>query len=66
MKKIPNLFYNKSECSGCSACYAICPVKAITMEPDKEGFLYPIINEEICIRCYKCMCVCGNRDNISI
>lgn len=58
MKKIPNLFEKKEQCCGCSACYAICPVKAIHMEPDEEGFLYPSINEGKCVRCYKCLEVC--------
>lgn len=31
---------------------------AITMLPDEEGFLYPVIDAEICIRCYKCIQVC--------
>lgn len=31
---------------------------AITMFPDEEGFLYPVIDASICIRCYKCVSVC--------
>lgn len=32
---------------------------AITMLPDAEGFLYPVVDAEICIRCYKCLQVCA-------
>ncbi len=28
------------------------------MQPDEEGFLYPIINEELCINCGACLEVC--------
>lgn len=31
---------------------------AITMLPDEDGFLYPVVDAEICIRCYKCISVC--------
>ena len=57
-REAPILFINKNNCCGCSACYAICPMNAITMDPDEEGFLYPTVNTEKCIRCYKCISVC--------
>ena len=49
----------KSDCCGCSACADICPVQAIKMEIDSEGFLYPFVNKERCIHCGKCDRVCG-------
>lgn len=52
------LFEKKENCCGCSACYAVCPVQAITMKPDKEGFLYPIIDKYKCIGCHQCLNVC--------
>lgn len=58
MNKIPVLYEIKSDCCGCTACYAVCPREAITMQEDEEGFLYPVINEEICIRCNQCQKVC--------
>lgn len=57
-KKIPILFVEKENCCGCTACYAICPKEAITMQPDEEGFEYPIIDECECISCYRCINVC--------
>lgn len=59
MKEIPVLFDAKENCCGCTACYAICPVRAIEMLPDEEGFLYPRINEEMCIGCHKCVTICA-------
>lgn len=55
---IPILFEREEECCGCSACFSICPVNAIDMNADKKGFLYPIIDKDICIRCQKCTTVC--------
>lgn len=57
--KQPMLFKDKQNCCGCSACYAICPVRAICMEADEEGFLYPKVNYDICISCYNCLKVCA-------
>lgn len=57
-KEIPILYKRKEECSGCTACYAICPQEAISMVGDEEGFAYPLIDIEKCIRCYKCVSVC--------
>ena len=58
MREIPTLYKKKNECCGCTACYSICPKKAISMTPDEEGFEYPIIDDELCIRCYRCIQVC--------
>ncbi len=58
-EKLPELYNNKEECCGCSACYAICPHDAIEMREDLEGFLYPVIDTAICVRCYKCVAVCS-------
>lgn len=49
----------KEDCCGCSACADACPVQAIRMEADQEGFLYPAIDEECCIHCGKCDKICG-------
>ena len=48
----------KKQCTGCAACYNICPTKSITMKEDKEGFKYPEINEGTCIKCGLCKKVC--------
>ena len=57
-RKIPVLFKEKKECCGCTACYAICSQMAISMIEDEEGFEYPQIDENKCVRCYQCINVC--------
>lgn len=57
MKKI-TLFQDKTRCCGCGACLQVCPVKAISMEEDDIGCLYPKIREDICIQCEKCVKAC--------
>ena len=47
----------KDNCCGCSACYNVCPASAISMDTDREGFLYPVINQN-CIEFKKCILVC--------
>lgn len=54
----PILFVKKEECCGCAACSDTCPMDAILMEPDEEGFDYPIIDEKKCVRCLRCIRVC--------
>lgn len=49
---------DKSLCSGCFACASRCPVKAIKMIQDKEGFFYPQIDMLKCIDCGLCDRVC--------
>lgn len=52
------LYKDKKECCGCAACKSICPQNAIKMVPDEDGFLYPQINDEICVECGSCKKVC--------
>ena len=65
MRDKPELFSKKENCCGCSAYYAICPQKAITMKADEEGFIYPIIDAERCISCYRCLKVCAFKEEQS-
>lgn len=46
------------KCSGCSACANICPKGCISMQPNSEGFLYPFVNQEICVKCRLCEKTC--------
>lgn len=49
---------DKKNCTGCHACWAVCPRKCIQMVPDEEGFLYPNIHLSQCIDCGACEKVC--------
>ena len=49
---------DKKDCCGCTACMSICPVKAITMKEDEEGFLYPVVDTEKCVNCGLCEKTC--------
>lgn len=61
-KDVPTLYENDENCCGCSACFAVCPVDAIKMQPDEAGFLFPVIDAEKCIRCYQCIKVCSFKE----
>ena len=50
---------DRSSCCGCTACKNICPKDAISMEPDKMGFLYPIVDSSKCVDCGLCEKVCA-------
>lgn len=45
-------------CCGCSACLQRCPKHCIKLVEDEEGFLYPQVDEEACIKCGLCEKVC--------
>lgn len=54
-------FKARAMCCGCGACESACPVHAISMELDGEGFRYPVIDNGTCIHCNLCEKVCLNR-----
>lgn len=64
--KRPAIADEKNKCCGCGACLAACPVGAISLKPDSEGFLYPIVDSSRCTGCLACERVCdfrrSNRD----
>ena len=55
---LPELYRTKDECCGCSACVSSCPKGALSMFPDIEGFLYPIVDASKCVGCGICCKVC--------
>lgn len=49
---------DKNNCCGCEACANICSRNAISMQYDDEGFIYPNIQESLCVDCGACDKVC--------
>lgn len=49
---------NKENCCGCGACVQRCPKQCIAFKEDEEGFLYPRVDESLCIDCGLCEKVC--------
>lgn len=56
------------DCCGCTACESVCAQMAITMSPDREGFLYPHADAEKCVGCGLCETVCpvAGRKNMDL
>lgn len=51
-----------SFCCGCGACSAICPVNAISISYNDDGFYEKSVDETKCIHCRKCLSVCPVHD----
>ncbi len=47
-----------SDCTGCSACKAVCGLGAISLEEDNHGFVFPVVNTETCVNCGRCVKTC--------
>lgn len=56
---------DSTKCYGCRACEKICSQKAISFEPDEEGFLYPVLSEDLCVNCGLCKKVCPYDNDFS-
>lgn len=52
------LYKEKKDCNGCYACKDLCPKNCISVESDDEGFLYPVIDNNLCIDCGLCLRIC--------
>ncbi|WP_165056670.1 MULTISPECIES: polysaccharide pyruvyl transferase family protein [unclassified Adlercreutzia] len=53
-----NVLRNRSLCCGCSACEVVCPVGAVGVSLDAEGFWRAEVDEAVCISCGKCRATC--------
>lgn len=49
---------DKNLCIGCKMCGDLCKTNAITFKIDNEGFWYPAVNEDKCIKCKQCIKRC--------
>lgn len=42
------------DCCGCNACEQVCPKNCISFAPDSEGFMYPVVDNSLCVECGLC------------
>lgn len=49
---------SQKRCTVCGACISACPQNCISLKTNEYGFDYPIINNNLCIKCGKCRSVC--------
>ena len=57
---------NKDFCSGCLACYNVCPQNAISLIINFEGFFEPRVNFQKCIDCGLCTSACSRMNNVCL
>lgn len=55
---VKNLFFKNQLCCGCGACVAMCPVSAVKVRLNNDGFYAASVDYDICISCGKCGKVC--------
>lgn len=63
LRNVPVLFDTKENCCGCGACLNVCPKNAVSMAEDSSGYIYPQIDESLCVRCGKCKEVCAYQNS---
>ena len=54
----------KDKCTGCFACYNICPKHCIEMVENEYGYIYPNVDEKKCIKCNSCKRVCPTLNEV--
>ena len=65
--KSPNLLGGTiAFCTGCRACEQICGHGAMSMQPNKEGFLESFIDYEKCVDCGLCQLVCPQNTKLHL
>ena len=62
-KKKNNIRKNFTLCCGCGSCKSVCPVDAIEVKMNKDGFYEASIDNKKCISCGKCIKVCPYASN---
>ena len=52
------ILHINDKCTGCGACVSTCTKEALSLQYDKEGFYYPVLNYDKCVNCKRCESVC--------
>ena len=60
-----NICQSGNKCTGCLACYNICPVGAIEVKETNLGEIRPSVVADKCIHCKKCSGVCASVTNVN-
>lgn len=63
-KTVKNYSSIDKKCCSCSACVHVCPVNAIEMKQNSEGFYEPVTDLSKCIHCDLCKNVCPKFDSV--
>ena len=58
MMKNVNELINNIDCCGCEVCASVCPKNAIYFVANETGFIYPKINDALCVKCGLCSTKC--------
>lgn len=65
MIKQKELYSTKEDCCGCELCSLACNNNVLSMRPDGNGFLYPMIaNPAACIDCKRCISICPEKKSV--
>ena len=59
-----NIYSIIDNCVGCGACESLCPVNAIQITENFEGFLYPEIDSSKCVNCGLCLKKCPSNNPV--
>lgn len=63
-ESVVQIYDSKSECCGCGGCVSICPKHAISMVEDENGFIYPVVDNDVCILCGLCKKICAYQNQL--
>lgn len=63
VKRPQHIFQGDALCCGCGACQSICPMRAIVITQNRDGFYVADVMKEKCISCGKCKEVCPYLDS---
>ncbi len=53
-----NIYTYNSLCCGCGSCKDVCPVSAINIKMNEQGFYQSFVDDTLCMNCGKCISVC--------
>lgn len=56
---------DSEKCSGCSACFNVCPTNSILMQENQYAEIHPIVNYDTCLNCGLCRKVCPQISGIN-